>query len=196
MVGWSFKSPAIIREFADYIIKGSHIDVLLKNPTQNQVDEIKALEQSKAENNGVTLIPEKNTTYELEADDCFVVLAEDELQPDRLQFRMTFILSAVALFLGPFLYALGQKTPTARQILDGFIFITIAGIVCVDIIPQSISNGGVYAFAFLVLGLAFPVVLEKNFRKAVPHAHEVVLLLAAIGLILHAAIDGIALLPL
>ena len=32
MVGWSFKSPAIIREFADYIIEGSRIDVLLKRP--------------------------------------------------------------------------------------------------------------------------------------------------------------------
>ena len=109
---------------------------------------------------------------------------------------MTFALSVLALVLGPYLYALGQKTPTARQILDGFIFITIAGIVCVEIIPQSIGNGGAYAVGFLLLGLAFPVVLEKHFSKAVPHAHEVVLILAALGLILHAAIDGIALLPL
>ena len=40
---------------------------------------IKALEQDKEQNNGVTLIPEKNTVYELLADDCLVVLAEDEL---------------------------------------------------------------------------------------------------------------------
>ena len=44
MIGWSFKSPAIIREFADYIIEGSRIDVLLKAPTPAQVDEIKALD--------------------------------------------------------------------------------------------------------------------------------------------------------
>ncbi len=43
MIGWSFKSPAIIREFADYIIKGSQMHVLLKRPTQRQIDEIDAL---------------------------------------------------------------------------------------------------------------------------------------------------------
>ena len=45
MIGWSFKSPAIIREFADYIIEGSRIDVLLKTPTPGQVAEIKALDE-------------------------------------------------------------------------------------------------------------------------------------------------------
>lgn len=109
---------------------------------------------------------------------------------------MPFALSVIALVLGPFLYALGQRQPSARQVLDGFIFITIAGIVCVDIIPHAIETGGAAAIAFLLLGLAFPVVLERNFRKVLPHAHEVVLVLAAVGLVIHAAIDGIALLPL
>jgi hypothetical protein len=43
MIGWSFKSVAIIREFADYIIDGSEIHVLLKNPTDRQVAQIEAL---------------------------------------------------------------------------------------------------------------------------------------------------------
>jgi hypothetical protein len=44
MVGWSFKSPAIIREFSDYIIDGSCIHVLLKRPTEKQIAEIQALD--------------------------------------------------------------------------------------------------------------------------------------------------------
>ena len=40
---------------------------------------IKAEEQNSAANNGVTLIPEKNETFELTADDSLVVVAEDEL---------------------------------------------------------------------------------------------------------------------
>ena len=40
---------------------------------------IKALESSKEDNNGITLIPEKNTTFELRFEDSLVVLAEDEL---------------------------------------------------------------------------------------------------------------------
>ena len=43
MIGWSFKSAAIIREFADYIIEGSCIHVLLKEPTIDQFTEIQSL---------------------------------------------------------------------------------------------------------------------------------------------------------
>jgi hypothetical protein len=43
MIGWSFKSPAIILEFADYITAGSQIHVLLKNPTASQVAAIESL---------------------------------------------------------------------------------------------------------------------------------------------------------
>ncbi len=45
MVGWTFKSTATIREFADYIIDGSQIQVLLKRPTDEQVAEINALNE-------------------------------------------------------------------------------------------------------------------------------------------------------
>jgi hypothetical protein len=45
MIGWTFKSVAIIREFADYIIDGSQIHVLLKRPTDRQQSEISALNQ-------------------------------------------------------------------------------------------------------------------------------------------------------
>jgi hypothetical protein len=40
---------------------------------------IKSLENDKESNNGITLIPEKNMTYDLQEDDSLVVLAEDEL---------------------------------------------------------------------------------------------------------------------
>jgi hypothetical protein len=43
MIGWTQKSPAIIREFADYITAGSRIHILLKNPCETQVANIKAL---------------------------------------------------------------------------------------------------------------------------------------------------------
>jgi len=45
MIGWTFKSTAIIREFADYIIDGSEIQVLLKKPTETQIAEINALNE-------------------------------------------------------------------------------------------------------------------------------------------------------
>ncbi len=46
MIGWTFKSAAIIREFADYIVDGSEISVLLKKPTERQRTEIEALDEA------------------------------------------------------------------------------------------------------------------------------------------------------
>ena len=108
---------------------------------------------------------------------------------------MTLLLSTVALLLGPFIYELGRRRPNLRQGLDGLIFITIAGIICVHIIPEAIGAGGLVAVGFLLFGLAFPVLLERRFHDAVPKAHGFILLLAALGMTVHAAIDGIALLP-
>lgn len=109
---------------------------------------------------------------------------------------MTFALSVIALILGPFVYSLGQRRPTAREVLDGFIFITIAGIVCVHIIPEAMEVGGLSAIVFLLLGLAFPIAVERYFHRSLHEAHVFILVLAALGLTLHATIDGIALLPL
>ncbi len=108
---------------------------------------------------------------------------------------MTLLLSVIALLLGPGIFALGREQPTARQILDGFIFITVAGIVCVDIIPSSIVNGGLSAVVFLAIGLAFPIIAEKAFSHSSHKAHVFVVLLAVVGLVTHATLDGIALLP-
>lgn len=108
---------------------------------------------------------------------------------------MNLILSIAALLLGPIIYAVGRRNHAMRQILDGFIFITIAGIICVDIIPEALSVGRTLAFVFLIFGIAFPVIIERGFHGAFHEAHRLVLFVAALGLIVHATIDGIALLP-
>jgi hypothetical protein len=80
-------------------------------------------------------------------------------------------------------------------VLDGFIFITIAGIVTVHIIPEALLGGGSLAILFLALGIAFPVILERGLHGSFHAAHGLVLALAALGLVIHAGLDGIALLP-
>ena len=109
---------------------------------------------------------------------------------------MNLLLSIAALLLGPAIYALGRRNPTARQILDGFIFITIAGLICVNIIPESLATGSSFAILFLLLGIAFPIVIERGFSGALHEAHVLVLIIAALGLAIHAIVDGIALLPM
>ena len=108
---------------------------------------------------------------------------------------MSFLLSTLALLLGPFVYAAGRRQPVAREVLDGFVLITVAGIVCVYIVPEAILRGGTIAIVSLLLGLLFPVAIERAFRHSIREAHVLIVLLAALALVVHAVIDGIALLP-
>ncbi len=44
IIGWNHKAPVILREFADYVEPGSHVCVMLKDPSQAERDEILALD--------------------------------------------------------------------------------------------------------------------------------------------------------
>ena len=108
---------------------------------------------------------------------------------------MTLILSIVALLLGPLIFAVGQRNPVARRMLDIAILLAIAVIIAVHIIPEALKHGGLSAIIVILLGLAFPMLLERLFRTATDTAHFVIVLIAAIGLLIHAVVDGVALLP-
>jgi len=108
---------------------------------------------------------------------------------------MNLILSIAALLLGPLIYGVARKNSHARRMLDALIIITIAIIIAVHIIPAAIRHGGTLAVILIVLGMVFPILLERLFRKATDAAHLVIVAIAAFGLLLHASVDGIALLP-
>ena len=108
---------------------------------------------------------------------------------------MTLILSIAALLFGPVIYAAGRTNKVARRVLDIVIVITIAVIIFVHIIPEAVTHGGILAALIVILGIAFPLILERLFRKAAGTAHMVIVAIAGAGLILHALIDGLALLP-
>jgi len=109
---------------------------------------------------------------------------------------MTFVISTLVLLLGPFLFMLGERHHGSRQALDGFVLITLAGIVCLHIVPEAWRVAGPVSLVFLLLGLGFPVALEAIFSKALRRAHLFVVVIAAAGIVVHAVVDGIALLPL
>ena len=108
---------------------------------------------------------------------------------------MNFLLSTIALLLGPFVYALGHRNATVERLLDAFVILSIAWIIAVHIVPEVIATGGVVALPVLALGMAFPFALRWIFHLASTEARFALLTLAATALALHAIIDGIALLP-
>lgn len=106
---------------------------------------------------------------------------------------MLLAASIAALVIGPVLLQISRVGSRAVGFLEGFTFITIAGLICFSILPQAISGGGPIALAFALLGLVFPVGLERMFHHLARQVHLLILLLGMAGLAVHAAIDGVAL---
>lgn len=107
---------------------------------------------------------------------------------------MTLILSSAALLIGPLIYVAGRQKRWASVAFDWLIKAAIAFIIVVHIIPEAYTERGYWALLVLMLGIAFPVLLERLFEKAHDTAHLVVVGVAAAGLLLHAWLDGLALL--
>ena len=108
---------------------------------------------------------------------------------------MYFLLSTIALLVGPFAYALGRRNKVTERALDALIIVAIAWIIGVHIVPDAFQVAGWRVLAFLVLGMAFPYALRRIFHLASNAMHTALLFIAAFALVLHAVIDGIALLP-
>lgn len=106
---------------------------------------------------------------------------------------MLLLLSIFALFLGPFAYRLLQRQPGWLDLLDAFIFVTISGLVLFHILPELLHSGGLVVLLLMAMGLLAPSWIEKYFHKAARQAHQTTLFLGVLGLVLHASIDGSAL---
>jgi uncharacterized membrane protein YraQ (UPF0718 family) len=107
---------------------------------------------------------------------------------------MLLFLSIFALFLGPISYRLFQRQPGWLDLLDAFIFVTISGLVLFHILPELWHSGGLIVLLLMAIGLLIPSWIEKYFHKVANQAHQTTLFLGVLGLVLHATIDGSALL--
>ena len=98
-----------------------------------------------------------------------------------------------ALSSGPLLYGWARRRPTVLAFLDGFLFVSIFGLVLLEVLPGTFSAGGRWSLPFLAIGLLGPTLLEHWISRARREAHLAALALAMIGLVVHSLGDGIAL---
>ncbi|NGY03684.1 hypothetical protein [Solimonas terrae] len=98
-----------------------------------------------------------------------------------------------ALLSGPLLYGWAQRRSAVLAFLDGFLFVSIFGLVLIEAVPGTFSAGGRWSALFLVTGLLGPTLLENWLSRARREAHLVALLLAMLGLVVHSLGDGVAL---
>lgn len=101
----------------------------------------------------------------------------------------------LALAAGPLLYAAARRHAPLLSFLDGFVMVSIAGLVGLEVVPGTFTAGGGWSLAFLALGLFGPTLLERAFKAVEREAHIATLVLAIVGLILHTLADGTVLQP-
>ncbi|CAM2005973.1 permease [Acanthopleuribacter pedis] len=104
---------------------------------------------------------------------------------------MTLLIAGIAtLFLGPILYGLLSQRKSWLSLLDGFIFISIAGLVLAVILPETLADGGWWSLLFLFVGLMLPSLSERLFHGHTRETHLIALALGFLGLAIHAVTDG------
>ncbi len=100
----------------------------------------------------------------------------------------------LALFCGPLLYVAARRRLGLLSFLDGFVLVTISGLVLLEVLPETLESGGLWALLFLALGALGPTLLENQLHHA-RRAHLGTLLFSIGGLIMHSVGDGTALAP-
>lgn len=106
---------------------------------------------------------------------------------------MLLIAAIAALLAGPLLLSLGALGPGPRAFVDGFVFVTVAGLFLFGVLPEAGELTGPVVWLCGAAGFLLPVALESGFVRAARQAHRAILVLGVVGLLIHQLLDGIAL---
>jgi uncharacterized membrane protein YraQ (UPF0718 family) len=101
--------------------------------------------------------------------------------------------SVGALAAGPLLAGPVRRSDALQRFLDGFILVSIGGIVLLAVGPHAIQHRSPLIAVALAVGYLLPTAAERVFHVGVRQTHAAVLLLALLGVALHALLDGAAL---
>ncbi|MGL4475060.1 MAG: metal transporter [Shewanella sp.] len=102
------------------------------------------------------------------------------------------VASCLALLLGPLFYRYFTSGSGLHKGLDGFIFVSLGGLVLIHILPELLEHGGLWALVFVFLGVWGPTASEKLFHRWSTMTHNLTLILGIGGLLLHTITDGSA----
>ncbi|TNE48149.1 MAG: hypothetical protein EP343_17060 [Deltaproteobacteria bacterium] len=102
-------------------------------------------------------------------------------------------LSVLALIVGPIVSYGLRRRHWFWSALDGFVLISVGGFVLLHVLPHSIESLGWWALLIATVGFFAPVLLGKLHSVTQRRAQSIALALALVGLVVHAALDGMAL---
>jgi hypothetical protein len=100
------------------------------------------------------------------------------------------LLSLITLFAGPLLYQRIRHTRWVIERLEWVVVAALVALVVLLLVPDILEPLGPAAFGLILLGYALPGLLEKLIQRAAEGLHVASLVLALVGLMLHALLDG------
>ncbi len=103
------------------------------------------------------------------------------------------IASLIALLAGPLSYRYLTSDHGLQKGLDGFIFVSLGGLVLIHILPELLERGGWLSLLFVVTGVWGPAASERLFHRYSDVTRKVTVCLGVFGLLLHTVTDGGAL---
>ncbi|MFT6256026.1 MAG: hypothetical protein ACJAT8_000556 [Cellvibrionaceae bacterium] len=107
-----------------------------------------------------------------------------------LDNMLYLIASCIALLFGPLFYRFFSSGSGLQKGLDGFIFVSLGGLVLIHILPELLEHGGFITLLFVMLGVWGPTASEKLFHRYSEITHNITLTLGIGGLLLHTITDG------
>ncbi|MCB0319865.1 MAG: permease, partial [Bdellovibrionales bacterium] len=103
------------------------------------------------------------------------------------------VLASIAILIGPLLYQLLSLLPGALRAIDGFVFVSIGGLLLGHLAHELGTDQGWQVILSLVLGFFGPLFLERQFQSIRRSVHFLTLVAGAIGFFFHSMFDGVAL---
>lgn len=106
---------------------------------------------------------------------------------------MELSLSIVALAFGPLLFPVVKRHPQFLCGMDGFVFVSILGLSLFHLMPEAIEHAGWWTLIALLAGILGPFIFGGDLHHLGQRkVHNIFILIAVVGLALHAMIDGAA----
>lgn len=110
---------------------------------------------------------------------------------------MGYLIAALAApAAGPLLYRLLHDRPRAARLVDNFVYVAVPLLVAWQVLPSAWERSSVLPVVAVLAGMLIPTWLERASHALQHHTDAVALLVGLSGLLLHALLEGAALVPL
>jgi len=100
------------------------------------------------------------------------------------------IVSVLILYIAPLFGKQLQRRDDWRQAMDGFVVVSVLGIVAFNIMPSVLESNIPYIALLFFAGLALPNIAETVLKGREVGTHRLALYIPAFAMILHAVGDG------